>query len=232
MAICNNCGVELEEGLVACPLCGKSTGIEEESNISAGNSPSEILTRYRKENRRHLWELTGIIAFSGITACTVIDLLAGKGLSWSLYTGISLICTWIFLTLILLCSSRPLLIIGGMMSDMILLLAVIDILSPGKPWFLPVGLPVTLAVSGSAAALTALFRKAGIKGLNLIGAGFLFAALICIVTEISLDLHTGGTVHLRWSAYTAVSVLPVSLILFYYHYRLKKGNRLDSLFHI
>ncbi len=232
MVICSNCGVELEDGLAICPLCGKNATKSEAVDTGFQNTPSDVLAQYRKENRRNLWELSGIIAFSGIGACTAIDLLAGKGLSWSLYTGLSITCVWIFITLILHLNSRPMLMIPGIMLDVLTLLAGLDLLTSGKQWFLTIGLPVTLIVFASIGALTILYKRAGLNGLNLLGAGFLCAALTCMVIEISLDLHTAGTVILRWSLYTAVSVTPVSLILFYYHYRLRKGNRLDSLFHI
>jgi hypothetical protein len=47
-----------------------------------------------------------------------------------------------------------------------------------------------------------------------------------------LDEYLNGVVDFRWSLIAAISILPVALIFFFYHYRLKKGNRLDSFFHI
>jgi len=52
------------------------------------------------------------------------------------------------------------------------------------------------------------------------------------MTEVILDNFFQGMTDLRWSLIAAVSVLPVALILSFYHYRLKKGKQLDSFFHV
>jgi len=95
-----------------------------------------------------------------------------------------------------------------------------------------IGMPVTLAAFVAAAAVMTLYRTANFRGLNIIAAALLIVAGFCIIIEMSLDNYIEGNVDLRWSLITAVSILPVSLILVFYHYRLKKGNRLDSFFHV
>ncbi|MCX6334194.1 MAG: hypothetical protein NT092_07815, partial [Bacteroidia bacterium] len=74
MAICVNCGIELDDGLMICPLCGKYQGNNDKQEHIPGNYPSDIIQLHKKENRKHIWELCGIIAFSGITVCTIVDL--------------------------------------------------------------------------------------------------------------------------------------------------------------
>jgi divalent metal cation (Fe/Co/Zn/Cd) transporter len=71
-----------------------------------------------------------------------------------------------------------------------------------------------------------------LRGLNIIASIFIALSGFCIVTEMVLDKYFNGAVDIRWSLIVSVSILPVALVLFFYHYRLKKGNRLDSFFHI
>ena len=111
-------------------------------------------------------------------------------------------------------------------------LFLIDLVATGRAWYFPVGLPVTITVFVSAGIIIFLYRTLHLNGLNVIAAGLIVLSVFLIVLEIILDNYLAGTVNLRWSLITGVSILPVALILFFYYYRLKKGNRLDSFFHI
>jgi hypothetical protein len=53
-----------------------------------------------------------------------------------------------------------------------------------------------------------------------------------VLTEIILDKHVRGSVDVHWSLLAAVSILPIALVLLFVHYRMKKGNKLDSFFHV
>jgi len=101
MSICVNCGVELDDGLKICPLCGRDPANNAEKEDISDNTPSGIIRLQKKENRRYLWELSGIIAFSGIVVCTIIDLLTGKKPGWSLLADVSIATAWIIVTLFL-----------------------------------------------------------------------------------------------------------------------------------
>jgi hypothetical protein len=232
MIICVNCGVELEDGLRVCPLCGKYPGNIEEQEFLSQNCPSEIIRLQKKENRKHFWELSVIIAFSGITVCTIVDLLISKGLRWSLYSDVSILTAWIILTLFLHAYKRPLVIIPGLMFTILGALLAYDLIDPGLKWFFPVGLPLTISAFFVAGIVVILYRAARFKGFNIIASALIVIAGFCIITEMVLDKYLNGITDLRWSLITAVSILPVALIFFFYHYRLKKGNQLDSFFHI
>jgi len=111
-------------------------------------------------------------------------------------------------------------------------LFLIDLITGGHQWFFKVGLPITIAVFIGTGLISILYRDAHLKGLNIIAAALFTLSGLCILTEIILDAYLLNSVVLRWSLITAVSVLPVALILIFYHYRLKKGKRLDSFFHV
>lgn len=108
----------------------------------------------------------------------------------------------------------------------------IDLLATGRDWFFPVGLPVTFAGFIAAGIVIVLYRAVHLKGLNIIASALIALSGYCIITEIVFDKYRNSFVDLQWSLIVAVSVLPVALLLFFFHYRLKKGNRLDSYFHV
>jgi hypothetical protein len=220
--------VELEGGIKQCPLCGKNQDDPAEVKAETMNYPSDILNLHKKETRKHIWELTGIIAFSGIAVCTIVDLVIGEGIKWSLFADVSLISAWLFLTFILLKIRNVWILVTGLSATALLF----DLISPGANWFIPVGLPITLSAVFFACLVIILYRYARFKGFNILAIIFLSAAGFCILTEIILDKYMRGFVDAHWSLLAAVSILPIALVLFYVHYRMKKGNKLDSFFHI
>lgn len=232
MKICINCGVELDDGMNPCPLCGIDPSVKSKEKDVPDNSPSAIIRLQRKENRRYLWELSGILAFSGIAVCTIIDLLVTKSLRWSLYSDVSISAAWIIVSLFLFFHRRPLILSSLVIITILAALFFIDLIIGARGWFFPVGLPISVSAFVAAAIIIALFRAAHFKGLNIIAAALLILSGFCIIIEMSLDKYLEGYVDLRWSLIAGVSILPVSLIFFFYHYRLKKGNRLDSFFHV
>lgn len=232
MRLCANCGVELDDGLKVCPLCGRDPeNSSEKEKITSGNS-SQMAQLNRAETRKIFWELTGIIAFSGISVCTIVDLITNKSLNWSLYSGVSVLSVWIIVTLIQFINKRPMVMVSALMITLLAALFIIDLLSGGYDWFLPAALPITVAAFMVAGMIMIIYKYAHLKGLNVIASGLIVLSGLLIIIEVVLDNYLKGFVDLRWSLIAAVSIFPVAMLLFFYHYRMKKGNRLDSYFHV
>ena len=123
-------------------------------------------------------------------------------------------------------------IIPSLALTILISLFLIDLIHNGIEWFIPVGLPVTIAMFIAVGIITILYEEAHLKGLNIVAAGLIVLSGLSIITEFVLDKYLNGDINMRWSLITSVSILPVALILVFYHYRLKKGNRLDSFFHV
>jgi hypothetical protein len=230
MIICNNCGVGLDDNIKICPLCGKDPLVSSEELPS--NNLSGTIGLDHKEIRKSLRELIGIIAFCGIAVCTIVDLIISKKPGWSLYTDVSIISGWLTLSLFIFAYRRPQVIIPGQLLTVLATLFMIDLLSTGGKWFLPLAFPLTIAVSFSAGLILVLYRIANLKGLNIVALSLLVLAGLCIIIEILTDKFQNGYVDLHWSLIVAISIFPVSLLILFYHYRLRKNNRLDSYFHI
>jgi hypothetical protein len=232
MTICAHCGVELDKGMKICPLCGLDAETNEEQDFVSDNYPSNIIKLRKKEKKRFLWELSAVIAFSAIAVCTLVDLLVSKGLKWSLYSDIPISAIWIILTVFRFTHKKMILVFPLVLCTILAALFLIDMISMDKQWFIPVGLPITLSAFLAVGIVMALFRTARLKGLNIIALALVVLSGFCVLLEITLDAYLNGAVHLRWSLIAAISVIPVALVFLFYHYRLQKGKRLDSLFHI
>jgi hypothetical protein len=234
MSYCINCGVELDENIISCPLCGVTVGNAEIKTQKDQSElyPSDIILLHKKETRKHIWELSGIIAFSGIAVCTIVDLVILKTLSWSLFADTSILITWICLTLILLAFRNYFIIIPGLLIAILAMLYLFDLFSPPVNWFYGIGLPITIALFVSVIIIIVLWNVAHFKGFNILAFSFLVLSGFCIVTEVFIDKYMFNAADIRWSVIVAVSILPIALVLLFVHYRMKKGNRLDSYFHV
>lgn len=232
MIICANCGVELDDGLSICPLCGKDPSMKEKQENPVLHYPSGIIQLHRKEIRMSLWELSGVIAFSAVVVCTLVDLIIFKGLGWSLISDVFVVGGWISFSLFLRAYKHSFIILPGLILTTLIALFIIDLLGREDRWFFPVGLPITLAVFAAAVIIRVLYRIANLKGLNVLAAALIVFSGLCVLIETIIDNFLKGSVDLRWSLIASVSIIPLALILLFYHYRLKKGNLLDSFFHI
>jgi Family of unknown function (DUF6320) len=234
MSYCTNCGVELEDDLLSCPLCGLKVGKNPtpESGNQSEFFPSDIIQLHKEESSKRLWELSGIIAFSGITVCTIVDLVLHKGLSWSLFADTSILAVWICITLILLAFKKYFIMVPGLLITILAMLLLFNLFSPPVNWFFGIALPVTIALFISVSIIIVLWKVANFRGFNILAIAFLVLSGFCIVTEVFIDKYTSDKVDIRWSAIVAVSILPIALVLLFVHYRMKKGKRLDSYFHV
>ncbi|MGD0756062.1 MAG: DUF6320 domain-containing protein [Bacteroidales bacterium] len=234
MSYCTNCGVELDEGLSSCPLCGFTVGkaIITETRDQSEHYPSDIILLHKRETRKHIWELSGIISFSGIVVCTIVDLVIRKSLSWSLFADTSILASWICLTLILLAFRKYFLIIPGLLITLLTMLLLFNLFSPPFKWFFGIGLPITIAFFVAVSIIILLWKVANFRGFNILAIAFIVLSGFCIVAEVFIDKYLSDVVDIRWSAIVAVSVLPIALVLLFVHYRMKKGKRLDSYFHV
>jgi hypothetical protein len=234
MSYCANCGVELDEDLISCPLCGFKIGNHDisEPKDKSEHYPSDIILLHKKETRRHIWELSIIISFSALAVCTIVDFVIFKGLSWSLYADTSILVAWICLTFILLAFRKYFIILPGLMLTILLMLFMFNLIHPPVNWFYGIGLPVTVSFFISVSIVILLWNVAHFKGFNILAMAFFVLSGFCIITEVFIDNYLFKKIDIHWSAIVAVSILPIALVLLFVHYRMQKGKRLDSYFHV
>lgn len=231
--LCPNCGVILDRGLVRCPLCGDKTGDEETLKVGLTEGyPSEILKMDARERARYRWEMSGIVAASGIIVSLVVDLVIGKGMNWSFYPVSVLAALWIYLTLLIFAWKRIWILLSGLTVNTLALLLMIDLASPPVTWFIPIALPFTLSVFLLTGVVIILSSRSRFKGFNVLAIIFMAVGVLCIIFELFTDLYVNGKIDIEWSAIAAAAIIPFSAILMFVHYRLKKGLNLKSYFHI
>jgi len=223
MTVCRFCGIEYEETLPVCPLCNG----EEERPVS----PADILDISKSENKRQLWELSMVLLISAIIIAFAVDAVFGKGIKWSLYADTSLLFIASILTLTHL-SRNKWMIFSSLFVLTVILLFVFSLLTKTHNWFLPLALPLTASLYFLGLAVVFLNSLSRYRGLNLIAVIFFAMALFTLIVEICIDMFNDGLIKLQWSVASAASLSLLALILVFIHYRLKRGRKLDSLFHV
>ncbi len=228
--ICPNCGVILDEGQEVCPLC--KSGPEEVTDERTELYASDILHLSEKKSRIHLWELSAILAFSAALICIIVDMVIIKGLDWSLYAVTSIAGLWLFITSFAFLLKRPFLLGLSLSLITLAMLLIFDLLSPPLSWFVEMGLPVSLSFWILFTLFLFTMRLLSSRGFNVLAIIFIELALLCLCIEIFTDLALRAYISVDWSAISAATLVPIAGILFYMHYRMKRGKDLGSFFHV
>lgn len=233
MIVCPNCGIELESGYSTCPLChAEIKAPENQLPNQPIIYPGQEGPLSRKEKIALFWELSGILHFSSIAMTLLIDIILHRQPGWSLITLTCITASFIYITLIIHGSKRLSVFLGGLLLNTIALLFFLDLLSDGIQWFVMPGLPLTGFLILLLGLVLAFIRKTHQRGFNVIGVAALATAIYMMVIEVSVSLALFHTFKLSWSVIVAVSILPFALLLFYFHYRLKRGTSLRKFFHL
>ena len=228
--ICPNCGVILDEGLEICPLCKSRPDEKPDKNNEV--YPSDILHLSERKSRIYMWELSAIIAVSASLICIIVDLVIIKGLNWSLYSVTAITGLWLFITSFAFLVKRPALLGMALAITTLAMLVIFDLLSPPMDWFVVIGLPVSLSFWILCAFFMFIMRMLKSKGFNILAIVFIELSALCIIIDIFIDLALKENINIDWSAITAATLAPVAGVLFFMHYRMKRGKDLGSFFHV
>lgn len=241
MKRCPNCGVETDENANFCSLCGvplqdKGTDVQQAGMTGRIGKEEKILSEYQQlsgfQKRKIFWKISGLVLISGILITLLIDYVATGSITWSRYPATILLFLFINSTLNTFLHTKwlPLLLLSFL--SLILLLTLFDIYTEEIEWRAGPGILLLLLAYSTISALVFLTKKAKQKGLNIIAYSLLAAGILCICTEGMISIYLNSKIALSWSLIAAVSVLMISMLLLYIHYRLRKATDLKRFFHI
>lgn len=233
--------MELEENMNFCPLCGEPTGDETPENkeylpLQKARQEERLLSDFKEltQNQRRMlfWELSGIILISGMIVTFIIDLIINKGITWSKYTLSVCLALFVNITLIVFLRKKILFLLIGSFLTTSILFALFDMYIKNKGWGIKLGIPLIFAFYLVVFVLTKIVRNSRQRGINLIAYFLIAAGVFSFCIEGIISLQTKNSLHLQWSLIVVASLLPVSAILLFIHYRLRKGIDLKRFFHI
>lgn len=239
MSICITCGVELEDNMEHCPLCGTPAGASPRRGPQEeGRIRGDALTRTETSSpgdksllQRILWQVTSILLLSGILSTLIIDLAAHKMMTWSVYPVTVCIIIFVYSTLFAFWYARKIYqIITGLLISSVFFI-ILDALLSQSDWPLKLGLPLLCAVNLVAIILIAVVNRAKLRGLNVIAFMCVAIAVLSMSVEAVLSVYQDGKIVLRWSVIVSACMLPVTTALLFMHYRIKKNPEMEKIFH-
>lgn len=237
MNVCNNCKVELDDDINICPLCGKKTNlpvkeehVKEKSGFEINDFNFDELTE--KQKGKLFFEISILILCSLVVVPLIIDIIINNRITWSKYTIASGLAVFANVIILSLYFKRTFLVLAGSFVSMSLLLLAIDLFSHNVGWGLKLGFPIILFIHAIIFFLLLIVKKQKQKGINLLAYILLAAGMLCICIETIIDLHISNSLNLQWSLICFISVVPVSALFFFIHYKLKRVTDLKRFFHI
>lgn len=241
MILCNNCGVELEENMKFCPLCGKHiTDVtkedEEYIQFQKTRQKERLLSDFKEltpiQRRRLFWQLSGMILISGMIVTFIIDLIINKNITWSKYSMSTCLALFLIITLIIFLKRKILVALIGSFITTSVLLVLFDMFNKNIGWATKLGIPLVFSFYLVVFSLIKIVRNLRQRGINLIAYFLVAAGILSLCIEGIISLQVKNQLSFQWSVIAMASVLPVSAILLFIHYRLKKGTDLKRFFHI
>jgi hypothetical protein len=240
MPYCSRCGVEVDAGVSACPLCEAPIFHVEEPAGKRDDSPypqhiidPDDAYRLSKAERRRIGiEILSLAAALAGGAVLLVDLLLDRGLGWSRYVVASIALGWILTIAPLALYGRLKATLGAMGAAVLGYLLALDGIDGRLGWSLSLGVPIALASFLTVAATVASMASRKVKGLNLLGIGSLGLSAFLVALEAILRLGLGESVRPYWSIVAALALVPIAVFLFYLHGRVLRGADLRKIFRL
>ncbi len=240
MNSCNYCGVELDHDMDFCPLCRLS--VDEEFVSPKEAKPKQPLLRDKiiydfksltnRQKHKLFWEISGIILISGILVTLIINFIVSKNISWAKYNVTVSLILFANISFFTLWRSRPVLLLLGSLISTSALLLLLDLFSSNIGWGTKLGIPILASFYILLLIVLWLTNISRQRGFNILAIIFIAIGLFVICIEIFISFYFLGEFSLSWGIIAGASLIPISALLFFVHYRLKTGMDLKRFFHI
>lgn len=235
MPYCSRCGVEVDGHVSHCPLCNTSIQRFEDTEPGERRYPTEELGVKPKMSdrmrRRILWEVLTLFCAIGVLVVIGSDLRVDGSISWSLYPTASIVLAWLYATLFVFFRKRPAVAAVGVVGSTIAFLAAVDLANGRLDWFFLLGLPILAFFLIIAAVIVLAILKAKDRGFNIVAFVLLGVALFCAGVDLLVSLYLRGRAGLSWSEVVLLTLVPLSLIFLFLHYRLRNRFDFKRIFH-
>ncbi len=207
MSYCVNCGVELDPSLDRCPLCGTEIINPAQPHHTGDRSypyPSRVEKISERIDKRFLVSIAGLLLLIPAIITLFCDLIAGGGVSWSLYVvgALALLFVCVFVPM-LFRKPAPLRCLAFDGAIIAVYVYLICRLSNGR-WFWRLGLPVVAVSCAVVLGVAVLFARSA-PGILLRAAYVLFgAALLSVCIDLLICFYLGRPLLPSWSVYVLV----------------------------
>jgi hypothetical protein len=235
MRTCTACGVEVEEGIERCPLCG--------TRLTEGppGPPAEEKERLSQPEpavpessvRRWLWEVISLLAVTAAGILFAIDLGNGFDVTWSLYPLSAIAFLWICATSAIALAKRPLALCAALAAAVLAFLLVLELLTDGRPWFLQLAVPLVALAIVVGAGAWAVVGRLRLPPLSAIAVVVLGCGLAGVGVEYILNRYLPLDRVVSWSLVSLACSISLFFALLLVNKRLKERHSdIRRMFHL
>jgi hypothetical protein len=237
MPFCSKCGVEVDDIVEVCPLCGTpvqkfNTGNEIPRTPYPPENPSPNKKPASEYNLTLVWIIITVIFFIPLFALLTINFEYKGSSAWTGYALSSIISAWLCVTIVFTFRKNYIICSAGIMAVLSLLLFFFDFLYDNMTWFFPFGLPALFLLYILAIAVIILSSKVKEKGLNIIAFILIAAGLFCFGFDSLFTLMVIKIIKPSWSLIILSVLFPTALLFLFLHHKMKKRIKFKRFFHI
>jgi hypothetical protein len=232
MRTCSTCAVEVEDGIERCPLCGTPLreGLPDLPDAAGEGSGPEVS---ESSVRRWLWEVSSLLALTAAAILIAIDLASGFDVTWSRYPLSAIVFLWICATSAIGLARRPLALIAALAAAVVAFLLVLELITGGRAWFVPLALPLAAMAMAEGAGAWLIVSRLRLPLLPAIAAVVLGCGLAAIGTEYILNRYLKPGTVVSWSLVVLACAMSLFLALLLIHKRLKERHSdIRRFFHL
>jgi hypothetical protein len=234
MPICRECGVQIEDHVAACPLCltpvgaptRQSGSIDDQDHLIAPDSAGSHVPRV-------VWEIFSLVLATAAAVVAAADFALSRAVTWSVIPLLSVGFLWLTGSAVILLGKRLQLILLSVTVSLLLLLALLDHVTTGGPWFLHLAFPITVMAAALISLMVLVVRHVYISTLSVIALSLVTAGLLLVGVEATLHWFLTDRVFVSWSLLTFACIFPPMLLLFYLQHRLRRHDpEIRKRFHL
>lgn len=238
---CSNCGSQINEGTVICPVCStqlaQTVSRQQEAApaqppvSSAQPEPAKTKRPENPKGKGFAAIASALLAFPTLVFLVVdylgapnwvhwilnffdvnIEQIQPGHMDWSLYLVGLIMCLWMAIVLPVMKPKRPAVTVCICLAVISLYMLLLGYINSSASWYVQWVLPVFLMITISSAIMSILVSYKVIKGNHVFTAIGGQAAMISIGLEIVGDMNIHGAINLRWSLITFVIIVGVLLV--------------------
>jgi len=243
MTKCRNCGVQVEDGLDECPLCGEPVSERRRQEREHENERENVLrpgSSLKPENERTvrsakiwLFEMVSLVAFTAGIIIFAADIAADFALSWSLYPLLAIGFVYLFTAAIIGFVRVPGLLLVVQTAIVAGFLLLLDLLLPSGAWFLSLALPITILAALLIGASAFVIRRMGLNVLQALAVVFLASGFGVVGLELIINLARAAEMLVSWSLIAFACTLSLFVLILFINKRLKERHAaVRKIFHL
>ena len=200
---CVKCGVKLQEGVKACPLCGTPVWCPQAGESEPSATYSDRYPVVSRQKRLTVMASLTVVLLAAVVACLSIALNTAGRMGWSFYVIVGAASFYlIFLLPFWFKRPHPMVFVPVTFLTLCLLLFLIAGHTGGR-WFWTFAFPLTVLLAALTIGAVALYRYVKRGTIFITGGLILAIGGSCLLAELFQHL-TFHTAMFTWSIYAAV----------------------------